>query len=93
MRQFPAYTYECLLETAYCHVLKLFNIAKKAEALFRLDPLVGALALNEEQTATALLSLENQATAPDAGIKERVMTPENKLRAQQIADRIAHRRT
>lgn len=93
MRQFPAYTYEQLLETAYCRVVKLFNMAKKAEALFRLDLLVGAVALNEEKTATALLALENQATAPDESIKERVMTPENKLRAQQIADRIAHRRT
>jgi hypothetical protein len=89
MRFFPKYGCWELLKMPYAMVMKLFELSQKAEALARLDIFTGRAALNSEELMRSLVYVEQSATSPDKLKMKEVMSEENKLRAQKIAEECA----
>lgn len=85
MRMFKGYTLKSLLDTPFCHVMKLFSMAEKADALDSLTAYTGRVAGYDKSLLESLIAVQRSKTLTDKELTKSVVTEEAKREAERQA--------
>lgn len=91
MSAFGAYDLQKIMNTPYCHVLKLYELACRANDLQKLNITIGNAAMHDKEVLAGVVNVGNTATSPDQEQVKRVLSPESKADADRIAQAISKR--
>lgn len=85
MRVFKGYTLKTLLDTPFCHVIKLFQLAEKADALDSLTAYTGRAAGYDKSVLDGLVDVQKSKIREDKDLLKSVVTEEAKREAERQA--------
>lgn len=85
MRVFKGYTLKSLLDTPFCHVIKLFQLAEKADALDSLTAYTGRAAGYDKSVLDELVDVQKSKIREDKDLLKSVVTEEAKREAERQA--------
>lgn len=85
MRVFKGYTLKSLLDTPFCHVIKLFQLAEKADALDSLTAYTGRAAGYDKSVLDGLVDVQKSKIREDKDLLKSVVTEEAKREAERQA--------
>lgn len=85
MRVFKGYTLKTLLDTPFCHVIKLFQLAEKADALDSLTAYTGRAASYDKSVLDGLVDVQKSKIREDKDLLKSVVTEEAKREAERQA--------
>lgn len=85
MRVFKGYTLKTLLDTPFCHVIKLFQLAEKADALDSLTAYIGRAAGYDKSVLDGLVDVQKSKIREDKDLLKSVVTEEAKREAERQA--------
>lgn len=85
MRVFKGYTLKTLLDTPFCHVIRLFQLAEKADALDSLTAYTGRAAGYDKSVLDGLVDVQKSKIREDKDLLKSVVTEEAKREAERQA--------
>lgn len=83
LREFKGYTLKSIMDTPFCHVIKLFQLAEKADALDSLSTYTGKAASYDRNILNALVEIRNSKIIKDKELYKKIATPMAKREAEK----------
>ena len=85
MRVFKGYPLKALLDTPFCHVIRLFQLSEKADALDSLTAYTGRAAGYDKSVLDGLVDVQKSKIREDKDLLKSVVTEEAKREAERQA--------